>query len=195
MAILPLVIAPDPRLNTPSKPVDAVNDEVRKLLNNMLDTMYANQGIGLAAVQVGVHLNVIVLDVACMEDSQGEDAEPIAKRPLKMVNPKVIESSDNLSSYEEGCLSFPGQYSDVQRPAQVLISYLDETGSLQKLTADGILATCIQHEIDHINGTVFVDHISKLKRAMIIKRLQKAKRLGNINQPDHAENTENEVVL
>lgn len=169
MAILPLVIAPDERLNLPSKPVEVVDDAVRTLLDDMLDTMYANQGIGLAAVQVGVHLRCVVVDIAVRDGG---------REPLKFINPEIIRKSDELSVYQEGCLSFPDQYSDVKRPATVTIKYLDENGAEKTMEADDILATCLQHEIDHTNGVVFVDHISLMKRDMIMRKLKKAKRLG-----------------
>lgn len=173
MAVLPLVIAPDARLNRPSTPVDAVDDGIRKLLSDMLETMYANDGIGLAAVQVGVHKRCIVMDVAVREGRN---------EPIKLVNPEIVEESQDISVFQEGCLSFPDQYSDVERPEQVIVKYLDENGTPQTLRAEGIMATCIQHEIDHTNGVVFVDHISKLKRDMIMKKLTKAKKLGLVQE-------------
>lgn len=173
MAVLPLVIAPDERLNQPSLPVEKVDDSIRKLLNDMLETMYANDGIGLAAVQVGVHKQCIVVDVAVRDG--GND-------PIKLINPQIIECSDDSSVFQEGCLSFPDQYSDVERPAQVKVRYLDENGVEKILEAEGIMATCLQHEIDHTKGVVFVDHISSLKRDMILRRLKKAKRLGMVSE-------------
>ena len=176
MAVLPLVIAPDERLNKPSARVEVVDDAVRKLLNDMLETMYANDGIGLAAVQVGVHLRCIVVDIAVRDG--GRD-------PVKFINPEIVDESQDISVFQEGCLSFPDQYSDVERPEAVTIRYLDETGAERTMKCDGIMATCIQHEIDHINGVVFVDHISKLKRDMILKKLTKAKKLGLVSElPD-----------
>lgn len=184
MAVLSLVIAPDERLNTPSKPVEVVNDEIRKLCDDMLETMYASKGIGLAAVQVGVMKRVIVVDVewgSSRYDDEGSTQDTIKNaKPLKLINPEIIESSDELSSYNEGCLSFPDQYSDVKRPAEVTIRYLNEKGEEKKARVTGLLSTCIQHEIDHINGIVFVDHVSKLKRDMIIRKLKKAKKIGTI---------------
>ncbi|PZP83472.1 MAG: peptide deformylase [Azospirillum brasilense] len=173
MAILPLVIAPDPRLNQRSEPVAVVDDAVRKLLDDMLETMYANDGIGLAAVQVGVHKRCIVMDVA-MREGRNE--------PIKLVNPEIVESAEEISVYQEGCLSFPDQFSDVERPESVTVKYLNELGEEKLLRAEGIMATCVQHEIDHINGVVFVDHISKLKREMILKKLTKAKKLGLVSE-------------
>ena len=166
MAILPLIIAPDPFLQEQiSVPVEAVDDVVRATLDNMLDTMYRANGIGLAAVQVGILKRMIVIDV------HWRDEESATRQPLKLINPEIITSSEEESSYNEGCLSFPDQFSEVERPAYVKIRYLDEHGMQQELEADGLLATCIQHEIDHTNGITFVDHISRLKRDMIIKKL------------------------
>lgn len=173
MAVLPLVIAPDERLNKPSEIVTVVDDSIRALLNDMLETMYANDGIGLAAVQVGVHKRCVVIDVAIREGRN---------EPMRFINPEIVEESDDISVFQEGCLSFPDQYSDVERPETVTVRYLDENGVQQTLKADGILATCLQHEIDHINGVVFVDHISKLRRDMILKKLTKAKRLGLVSE-------------
>jgi peptide deformylase len=177
MTVLPLVIAPDPFLNQPSATVEVVDDEVRQLLDDMLETMYASHGIGLAAVQVGVHKRVVVVDVEQPTPRYENDAAGPGK-PIKMVNPEIVTESDSLNEYDEGCLSFPGQYSSVTRPEKVTVKYLDENGQPQQLEADGLLATCIQHEIDHTNGIVFVDHISKLKRNMILKKLTKAKKAG-----------------
>lgn len=173
MAVLPLIIAPDERLNKPSARVEVVDDAVRKLLNDMLETMYANDGIGLAAVQIGVHLRCVVVDVAVREGRN---------EPIKFINPEVVDESQDISVFQEGCLSFPDQYSDVERPEAVTITYMDENGAQQTMKADGIMATCIQHEIDHTNGVVFVDHISKLKRDMIHKKLTKAKKLGLLSE-------------
>lgn len=173
MAILPLIIAPDPRLNIPSKKVEVVDDAVRKLAADMLDTMYANEGIGLAAVQVGVHQRVIVVDVARRDG--GTD-------PQVYINPEIISDDGDASVYLEGCLSFPDQFSEVERPAGVTVKYLDLDGKEQTVHATDILATCLQHEIDHVNGIVFVDHISKLKREMILKKLTKAKKLGMFSE-------------
>ena len=173
MAILPLIIAPDERLNIASKPVEVVDDSIRQLLANMLETMYANDGIGLAAVQVGVHKRCIVVDI---EQRDG------GKNPMKFINAEVVTSDPELSVYKEGCLSFPDQFSDVERPKGITVRYLDETGASKEIQADGLLATCLQHEIDHTNGIVFVDHVSKLKRDMIIRKLQKAKKLGLVSE-------------
>jgi peptide deformylase len=172
MTVLPLIIAPDPLLLIPSKKVEVIDDSIRTLLADMLETMYANDGIGLAAVQVGVHQKLIVVDIGI------RDGKPT---PIKLVNPEIIENSEEHSSYNEGCLSFPDQFSEVERPAEVTVRYQDEQGKTHTLHAHDILATCLQHEIDHTNGIVFVDHISSLKRDIILRRLKKAKRLGLVS--------------
>ena len=169
MSILPLVIAPDERLNRKSEPVAVFDDGIRRLLDDMLETMYANDGIGLAAVQVGVHKRCIVIDIGVRDGT---------RTPIKFVNPEIVRKAENLSVYTEGCLSFPDQFSDVERPETVTVRYLDEHGAEKTLEADGLLATCLQHEIDHTDGIVFVDHISSMKRDMILRKLKKAKRMG-----------------
>jgi peptide deformylase len=167
MAILPIVWAPDPVLKAKCTKVAEVDDEVRRLMDNMLETMYDAPGVGLAAPQVGVKRRVIVVDCA------RADEEP---SPIRMVNPELLGVSEEEAVNEEGCLSLPGHYADVTRPAEAKIRYLDETGAEHVIDVDGLLATCIQHEIDHINGILFVDHISALKRNMILKKMVKAKK-------------------
>ncbi len=169
MAVLPLVIAPDPRLNVPSQKVELVDDSIRAFAKDLLDTMYANDGIGLAAVQVGVHKRIIAVDVARRDG--GND-------PHIYINPEIIGEGEDINVYMEGCLSFPDQFSEVERPEGVKIRYMDLDGKEHVIEANGILATCLQHEIDHTNGIVFVDHVSKLKRDMILKKLTKQKKLG-----------------
>lgn len=166
MAVLPLVVSPDPRLKQRSAEVDAVDDQVRRELNDMLDTMYACQGIGLAAVQVGIMKRMLVMDVAGKEGG--------APQPVKMVNPQIIEESAEAVPYEEGCLSFPGEYAEIKRPAEVTIQYIDEENEIRILGVSGLAAVCVQHEIDHLDGITFVDHISRLKRDMILRRMKKA---------------------
>ncbi len=175
MAVLPIVTAPDPRLKTPSKPVERVDDALRRLMDDMLETMYASGGIGLAAVQVGVHKRVLVMDIE-HGSARYPDAGSGKSHPLFLVNPEIVESSEELNSYDEGCLSFPGQYAEVTRPKRVTIKYLDYNGAAQTLEADELLATCVQHEMDHLNGIVFVDHVSRLKRDMIMRKLKKSKK-------------------
>jgi peptide deformylase len=167
MAILPILTAPDPRLKKKAKPVDKVDDGVRTLMADMLETMYAAPGIGLAAPQVGVSLRVIVLDVA-------RDDEP--KAPMKLANPEIVWASDDDNTYEEGCLSVPEHYAEVVRPRAVKVRYLDDTGAAREIEAEGLLATCLQHEIDHLDGILFLDHLSALKRNMILRKLLKEKK-------------------
>lgn len=180
MAVLPLVIAPDPRLKKVSEPVEKVNDEIRKLMDDMLETMYDSNGIGLAAVQVGVHKRILVMDI-----EHGSSRYPDAKseqdhsEPYFIINPEILNESEEENTYEEGCLSFPGQYANVVRPKRVKLKYLDYDGNEQILEADELLSTCVQHEIDHLNGIVFIDHISTVKRDMIMRRLKKLKKLGD----------------
>lgn len=174
MAILPIVIAPEPVLKQKALPVEKVDDGIRQLLDDMLDTMYNAHGIGLAANQVGVLKRVIVVDVA---EREGHDRGA----PMKLINPEIVSASAETNVYQEGCLSLPQQYGDVTRPAEVHVRYLDEQGKPQELHAKGLLATCIQHEIDHIDGILFVDHLSKLKRDMIVKKLEKAKKRGDFD--------------
>lgn len=180
MTVLPIVIAPDPRLKQVSQAVKEITPELRRLMDDMLETMYASNGIGLAAVQVGALLRIIVVDTEWDSPRYREEGGTrtdgfSSGNPIRMINPEIVETSAAQRSYNEGCLSFPGQYSEVERPDAVTIRYQDEHGATQTLTADGLLATCIQHEIDHMNGIVFVDHISRLKRDMILRKLKKAK--------------------
>ncbi|MBV8191919.1 MAG: peptide deformylase [Alphaproteobacteria bacterium] len=167
MALLPILTAPDPRLKKKSKPVDAVDDALRRLMDDMLETMYAAPGIGLAAPQVGVLKRLVVLDI---------DREEVKTGPLFLVNPEIVEASDEDATYEEGCLSVPEHYSDVARPAKVRVRYLDRDGKQQEMACEGLLATCVQHEIDHLDGILFIDHISALKRNMILRKLLKARK-------------------
>jgi peptide deformylase len=167
MTIKPLIILPDPILRQVSKPIETVDGEVRKLADDMLETMYDAPGIGLAAIQVGVARRLLVLDVS-------KDDE---KAPLVFINPEVVASSDTRSVYEEGCLSIPDYYAEVERPATITVKYLDRDGKEQVTDADGLLATCLQHEIDHLNGVLFIDYISKLKREMVIRKFTKAAKM------------------
>ena len=170
MALMPILTAPDPRLKQKSKPVDGVDDALRRLMDDMLETMYAAPGIGLAAIQVGVPKRVVVIDVA-------RDGEPRA--PQYFVNPEIVWASDDMASYEEGCLSVPEHYADVERPARCRVRFLDYQGEIREIEADGLLATCLQHEIDHLEGVLFVDHLSLVKRSMILRKLTKQKRLAH----------------
>jgi len=168
MSIRPILTAPDLRLKQVSAPVERVDDELRALIADMLETMYAAPGIGLAAIQIGIPKRVIVIDLA----REGEKPTPRA-----FINPEILSSSDELSVWEEGCLSVPELYEEVERPARCHIRYLDEQGEIREEDCEGMLATCIQHEMDHLNGVLFIDHLSKLKRSMMLKKLTKAKKL------------------
>jgi len=167
MAILPIITAPDPRLKRISDPVAKVDAEVRRLMDDMLATMYQAPGIGLAAPQVGALKRVIVLDIA-------RDGEKPA--PLKMANPEIIWVSEEDAVYNEGCLSLPEHYADVARPAACKVRYLDYQNEIRVLEAEGLLATCVQHEMDHLDGILFVDHLTALKRNIILRKLLKAKK-------------------
>ena len=164
MAILPIVHAPDPRLKAISAPVAAVDDGVRRLMDDMLETMYAEPGIGLSAVQVGVLRRVVVIDT---DEGQG---------PLCMANPQIARFSSETALLDEGCLSLPDQFAHIERPAAVQLRYLDRNGRECRLAADGVLARCIQHELDHLEGVLFVDRLSALRRGIVMRRLAKLKK-------------------
>ncbi|UDF31063.1 UNVERIFIED_ORG: peptide deformylase [Roseateles sp. XES5] len=168
MTIKPLIILPDPILRQVSRSIETIDGEVKKLADDMLETMYDAPGIGLAAIQIGVARRMLVLDVA----KDGED-----KKPLVFINPEIVASSAERSVYEEGCLSIPDYYAEVERPAAITVKHLDRDGKEQLTQADGLLATCLQHEIDHLNGVLFIDHISKLKREMVIRKFTKAAKM------------------
>lgn len=172
MALLPIYTAPDPLLKTISTPVEKVDDEIRKLVADMFETMYAAPGIGLAAIQVGVPKRLLVMDVV----GKGKEEPP---QPLALINPEITWVSDDDVTYEEGCLSVPEHYADVVRPAEVEVSYLDLDDQPQQLRADGLLAICVQHEIDHLDGILFLDHLSALKRNMILRKLLKQKKMAS----------------
>ena len=167
MALRQILTEPNEILRKKSLPVDNVDKDLQILMDDMLDTMYAAPGIGLAAIQVGIPKRVIVLDI---EQKEGE------KKPLFFVNPEIIQKSKNLSTYEEGCLSVPGQFAEIDRPDKCHVKYLDYYGEKKEINAEGMLATCIQHEMDHLEGILFIDYLSKLKKTMIIKKLSKQKK-------------------
>jgi peptide deformylase len=169
MALLPIIVAPDPRLKRTAEPVAEVDEALRRLADDMLETMYAAPGIGLAAPQVGELKRLIVLDVA-------PKAGP--RDPHLLINPEILWVSEEDSTASEGCLSLPEHYADVVRPRAIRVAFLDRQGERRMLEAEGLLATCIQHEIDHLDGLLFVDHISALKRNMILRKLLKAKKQG-----------------
>jgi peptide deformylase len=168
MALRQILVAPDPILKAKAKPVETVDADVRQMMDDMLETMYDAPGIGLAAPQIGVSRRVIVLDIA-------REDEPRA--PLCMANPDLIWVSDEDATYEEGCLSVPEHYAEVARPARIRVAYLDRDGTPQQLEAEGLLATVIQHEMDHLDGVLFIDHLSSLKRNMILLKLLKSRKV------------------
>jgi len=176
MALRPILIAPDPRLKHKSAPVEGpVTDEHRALMDDMLETMYAAPGIGLAAIQVGAPLRIIVMDLG----REGEE-----KQPRYFVNPEILWASEELQPYEEGCLSVPDIYDDVERPARVKLRYLNYQGLTIEEDAEGLFAVCIQHEMDHLEGVLFIDHLSRLKRENALRRLKKARKEALDDEPD-----------
>lgn len=172
MAIRPLVILPDSQLRLVSKPVEAVTPEIRALVDDMFETMYDAPGIGLAAIQVGVPQRLLVIDLQEEEDAEGK---PI-RQPRVFINPELFDPSEDVSVYNEGCLSVPDQYAEVERPAAIHARWLDENGVAHEEAIEGMLATCLQHEMDHLEGVLFIDHLSRLKRDMLLKKLDKARR-------------------
>jgi peptide deformylase len=177
MAILPILEAPDPRLRVKSTPVETVDDELRKLIADMFETMYDAPGIGLAAIQVGVPKRVLVIDLQDRGSAEeaAEDAEPV-RNPRVFINPEIYDPSTELSVYNEGCLSVPEQFAEVERPATIHARWLDENGVAHDELLEGLMATCLQHEMDHLEGILFIDHLSRLKREMILKKLKKERR-------------------
>lgn len=172
MTVMTILEIPDSGLREVASPVSEVSDAIRTLIDDMFDTMYAARGIGLAATQVGVTQRVVVIDLQEGEDDEGK---PI-RDPMAFVNPEILWQSEEMSKYSEGCLSIPEQYAEVERPARCRVRWLDRDGASHEREMDGLLATCMQHEIDHLNGVLFIDHISKLKRDMITKKVLKARR-------------------
>jgi peptide deformylase len=167
MALLPILTLPDPRLRVISTPVEAFDAAIRRLLDDMLETMYEAPGIGLAAVQVGHAKRVVVIDVSKKEEE---------RNPLFLINPEIVWASEELSVYQEGCLSVPDYFEDVQRPSRVRVRHADRDGSVKEFDADGLLATVVQHELDHLEGGLFIDHLSRLKRERVVKKFTKAAR-------------------
>ena len=162
-----ILTEPDPILRKKCEPLEKVDTETKKLMDDMLETMYAAPGIGLAAIQVGILKRLVVIDI-----SKGEEE----KKPMFLINPQIIHRSKKTSIYEEGCLSLPGQFAEIERPAECTLKYIDYNGKEKELKVDGLLATCVQHEVDHLNGILFIDYLSKLKKDMIIKKLVKHKK-------------------
>ena len=162
-----IIIEPDPILRKKCEPLEKMDANTKKLMDDMLETMYQAPGIGLAAVQIGILKRLVVIDISKDEEK---------KNPIFLINPEIINLSEQTSVYEEGCLSLPGQFAEVERPAECILKYIDYYGKEKELKADGLLATCIQHEVDHLNGILFIDYLSKLKKDMIIKKLVKKKK-------------------
>jgi peptide deformylase len=171
MAVREIIKLPDPMLRQASKPVTRVTEETRRIMDDMLDTMYDAPGIGLAAIQIRVPQRLVVIDLA----REGE-----GKQPIFLVNPEVVWASEEQSDYEEGCLSIPEFFEMVSRPKEVIVRFLDRTGEVREMQCSGVLATCVQHEIDHLNGVLFIDYLSKLKRDRIIKKFAKAQKLARV---------------
>ena len=185
MAILPIVKLPDPILRVESKAIERIDDDVRRFANSMLETMYDAPGIGLAAIQVGEPIRMFTVDCAHRAEAEEEagdgapqrgETQEDARDPIVLINPVVLAHSDDPNVYEEGCLSIPDYYAEVERPAAVTVEYTDLAGERQRLEADGLLATCIQHELDHLDGRLFIDHVSKLKRDMVVRKFTKIAR-------------------
>ena len=175
MAILRIYETPDPMLRQISTPVGKVDDEVRALIADMFETMYDAPGIGLAAVQVGVPKRLLVMDLQEPEDPEDEKSPPV-KEPMVFINPEILSHSDTEVPYTEGCLSVPDQYAEVMRPDRIRARWLDENGEEHEEDLDGLLAICLQHEMDHLEGILFIDHLSKLKRDMVLKKLAKIRK-------------------
>jgi peptide deformylase len=175
MAIREIIVLPDKQLRLVSKPIEKVSSQIRKLADDMLETMYDAPGIGLAAIQIAEPLRLVTMDISKREKGEDGESQP---NPRVFINPEIVAASEELSVYEEGCLSIPEYYEEVERPARVRVRYLDLDGKVHEEDAEGLYATCIQHEIDHLNGVLFVDYLSKLKRDRVMKKFTKAARLA-----------------
>ena len=186
MAILEILEAPDPRLKTVSKPVDNFDDQLKILVDDMFDTMYAANGIGLAAIQVGIPLRLLVIDLQpedkdaepepCDHDGHHHVHYPLKKEPRVFINPEILDPAEELGTYQEGCLSVPDIYADIDRPKTCRVRWQDLEGNSHEEEMDGLMAVCIQHEMDHLEGILFIDHLSRLKRNMALKKLEKARK-------------------
>ncbi len=177
MAKLPIIKLPDPLLRTVSKPVEQVDDALRAFLDDMLETMYVAPGIGLAAVQVANPIRALVVDVSARESrDKNRPGELVEKRPICMINPEILMRGDGRRTYEEGCLSIPEHFAEIERPDSIRVRYIDREGKSQEMLCDGVLATVLQHELDHLDGRLFIDYLGRLKRDMIIRKFVKAKR-------------------
>jgi peptide deformylase len=179
MSLLPIIEIPDPLLREQSAPVEAITDDVTRLIRDMFETMYEAPGIGLAAVQVAVPRRLLVIDLQEPELGDGseeeEEREPV-KRPHVFINPEIVHRSDARKTYNEGCLSIPEQYAEIERPDIVTVRWLDEKGQNQEGEFGGLMSVCLQHEVDHLNGILFIDHLSRLKRDMVVKKVLKARK-------------------
>ena len=177
MSLLEIIEVPDPLLRTESAPIERVDDDLRRLIENMFATMYEAPGIGLAAIQVAIPRRLLVIDLQEPDPvAEGEDEGPPVKRPHVFINPEILDRSPATKTYTEGCLSIPEQYAEVERPDIVRARWLDEQGKSQEGEFDGLMSVCLQHEVDHLNGVLFIDHLSRLKRDMIVKKVVKARR-------------------
>jgi peptide deformylase len=186
MAILPILEVPDPRLKIVSSPIEVFDDALRTLVDDMFETMYDAPGIGLAAIQVGVPKRLLVIDLHepdedadaedCGDSGCGHDHRPVLRKPRVFVNPQILDPSNDLASYNEGCLSVPDQYADVERPAMIRARWQDLDGNFHEEKMHGLMATCLQHEMDHLEGILFIDHLSRLKRQMVLKKLEKQRK-------------------
>jgi peptide deformylase len=177
MSLLSIIEVPDPLLRGTSEPVERIDADLKRLVKDMLETMYEAPGIGLAAVQVAVPRRLLVIDLQDPEPAaEGEEEGPPVKRPHVFINPEIVHRSDARKSYNEGCLSIPDQYAEIERPDIVRARWLDENGQSQEGEFDGLMSVCLQHEVDHLNGILFIDHLSRLKRDMIVKKVVKARK-------------------
>jgi peptide deformylase len=177
VARLPIIEVPDPVLRAPSAPVERVDGELQRLVADMFETMYEAPGIGLAAIQVAVPLRLVVIDLQDPDPvAEGEEEGPPVKRPFVFINPEIVERSDRTKLYTEGCLSIPDQYAEVERPDLIRARWIDANGASQEAEFDGLMSVCLQHEVDHLNGILFIDHLSRLKRDMIVKKVVKSRK-------------------
>ncbi len=172
MSLLPIIEIPDPLLRAQSQPVETIGDDLKRLIADMFETMYEAPGIGLAAIQVAVPRRLLVID---LQDPEEEGGEPV-KRPYAFINPEIVQRSDARKIYNEGCLSIPDQYAEVERPDVVRARWIDEEGREQEAEFGGLMSVCLQHEVDHLNGVLFIDHLSRLKRDMVVKKVLKARK-------------------
>jgi peptide deformylase len=175
MSLLPIIEIPDPLLREQSAPVEAITDDIQRLIQDMFETMYDAPGIGLAAVQIAVPRRLLVIDLQEPEEGAGEEDEPV-KKPHVFINPEIVHRSDTRKVYNEGCLSIPEQYAEIERPDLVTARWLDENGQQREGEFGGLMSVCLQHEVDHLDGILFIDHLSRLKRDMVVKKVLKARK-------------------